>query len=148
LSPGRAAGGPCCIVRDYARYVGLELAKRQLPDGSTSVTEKNLLARRAPQVRVGEESWYGMGLWLEDVKGIRVISHGGSMFGYKSNFFFVPDLGVGGVILTNADSGGSVANAVMRRTLEIVYDGKPEAEEHLRSGIREAEAYMTGGKKD
>ena len=78
-----------------------------------------------------------MGLWLEDIKGIRVISHGGSMFGYKSNFFLVPEAGVGGVILTNADSGWRVARAIMRRTLEVIYDGKPEAEENLGSGVRE-----------
>jgi CubicO group peptidase (beta-lactamase class C family) len=146
--PVRPAGGAWSSVRDYARYVRLELAQGRLPDGSTFVTRKNLLARRAPQVRVGEESWYGMGLWLEDVKGIRVISHGGSMFGYKSNFFFVPDLGVGGVTLTNADSGGSVANVVMRRTLEMIYDGKPEAEENLLSTVREQRAYLTGQQKD
>jgi CubicO group peptidase (beta-lactamase class C family) len=146
--PVRPAGGAWSSVRDYARYVRLELAHGRLPDGSTFVSEKNLLARRAPQVRVGEESWYGMGLWLEDVKGIRVISHGGSMFGYKSNFFFVPGLGVGGVILTNADSGRSVANAVMRRTLEVIYDGKPEAEENLLSAVRQRRAYLTGEQKD
>jgi hypothetical protein len=82
------------------------------------------------------------------VKGIRVISHGGSMFGYKSNFFFVPGLGVGGVILTNADSGRSVANAVMRRTLEVIYDGKPEAEENLLAAVRERREYLTGEQKD
>jgi hypothetical protein len=70
------------------------------------------------------------------------------MFGYKSNFFLVPDLDVGGVILTNADSGWSVANAVMRRTLEVIYDGKPEAEENLRSGVRETQAYLTGEQRD
>jgi len=112
------------------------------------VTEKTLLARRVPQVRVSEDAWYGMGLWIEDVKGIRVISHGGSMFGYKSNFFFVPDAGIGGVILTNADSGWSVATAVMRRTLEVVYDGKPEAEEDLLAGARETEIYMRGEQRD
>jgi hypothetical protein len=146
--PVRPAGGAWSSVRDYARYVRLELAQGRLPDGSTFVTEKNLLARRAPQVRIGEESWYGMGLRLEDVKGVRVISHGGSMFGYKSNFFFVPDLGVGGVTLTNADSGWSVDNAVMRRTLEVIYDGKPEAEEDLLSAVREERAYLTGEQKD
>ena len=146
--PVRPAGGAWSSVRDYARYVRLELAKGRLPDGSTFVTEKNLLARRAPQVRTSEESWYGMGLTLRDVKGIRVISHGGSIFGYKSNFFFVPDLGVGGVTLTNADSGGSVANAVMRRTLEVIYDGKPEAEENLLSAVREDKAYLAGEQKD
>jgi CubicO group peptidase (beta-lactamase class C family) len=148
IIPVRPAGGAWSSVRDYARYVRLELAKGRLPDGSTFVSEENLLARRIPQVRVGEESWYGMGLRLEDVKGIRVISHGGSMFGYKSNFFFVPALGVGGVVLTNADSGWNVANAVMRRTLEVIYDGKPEAEENLLSAVRETHAYLAGVQRD
>jgi len=49
--------------------VRLELARGRLPGGSTFVTEKNLLMRRVPQVRVGEDAWYGMGLWIEDVKG-------------------------------------------------------------------------------
>ena len=148
IIPVRPAGGAWSSVRDYARYVRLELARGRLADGSTLVTEQNLLARRIPQVRVGENSWYGMGLSIEDVKGIRVISHGGSMFGYKSNFFLVPDAGVGGVILTNADSGWRVARAVMRRTLEVIYDGKPEAEEDLLSGVRQARAALIGEQRD
>jgi CubicO group peptidase (beta-lactamase class C family) len=146
--PIRPAGGAWSSARDYARYVRLEFALGRLPDGSVFVSEKNLVARRIPQVRVGEESWYGMGLWLEDVKGIRVIRHGGSMFGYKSNFFLVPDLGVGGVILTNADSGWGLANAVTHRTLELIYDGKPEAEQDLLSSVKEQQAYLKGEQKD
>jgi CubicO group peptidase (beta-lactamase class C family) len=146
--PVRPAGGAWSSVRDYARYVRLELSKGRLPDGSTFVTEKNLLERRIPQVRVSEESWYAMGLGLDDVKGIRVISHGGSMFGYMSNFFLVPDLGVGGVILTNADSGWGVAGAVMRRTLEMIYDGEPEAEEDFLSAVRENRTYLMDMQKD
>jgi CubicO group peptidase (beta-lactamase class C family) len=146
--PVRPAGGAWSSVRDYARYVRLELSKGRLPDGSIFVTEKNLLERRVPQVRVGEEGWYAMALWLEDVKGVRVISHGGSMFGYMSDFFFVPELGIGGVILTNADSGWGVAGAVMRRTLEIIYDGKPEAEEDFVSSIAEMKAFQKDVQKD
>ena len=148
ILPVRPAGGAWPSVRDYARYVRLELARGRLSDGTPFIGEKALLARRIPQVRVGEESWYGMGLWLEDIKGIRVISHGGAMPGYRSNFFFVPDAGVGGVILTNADSGWDVARAVIRRTLEVMYDGKPEAEETLLSAVREVRAYLTGAQKD
>ena len=142
--PVRPAGGAWSSVKDYARYVRLELAKGRFPDGSTLVTEKNLLARRVAQVRTGERSWYGMGLSIENVKDVPVISHGGSMFGYKSNFFFVPDAGVGGVMLTNADSGGRVTQAFMRRTLEVLYDGKPEAEEELLSGVRETRVFLEG----
>ena len=148
IIPIRPAGGAWSSARDYARYVRLELARGRLPDGSTFVSEKNLLARRVPQVRVGEDAWYGMGLRIQDVKDIRVVSHGGSMFGYQSNFFFVPEANIGGVILTNADSGWRVARAVMRRTLEVVYDGKPEAEEDLRAGVRETEAYLRGEQRD
>jgi len=85
--PIRPAGGAWSSARDYARYVRLELARGRLPDGSTFVTEKNLLARRLPQVRVGEDSWYGMGLWIEDIKGMRVISHGGSMSATRATSF-------------------------------------------------------------
>ena len=148
IIPVRPAGGAWSIVRDYARYVRLELARGRLPDGSAFVTEKNLVARRVPQVRTGENSWYGMGLWIEDIKGIRVISHGGSMFGYKSDFFFVPDIGVGGVFLTNADSGWGVVRAIMLRTLEVIYDGKPEAEVGLLSSVRESHAYLCGEQRD
>ena len=148
IIPIRPAGGAWSSARDYARYVRLELARGRLPDGSTFVSERNLLARRVPQVRVGEDAWYGMGLRIQDVKDIRVVSHGGSMFGYQSNFFFVPEANIGGVILTNADSGWRVARAVMRRTLEVVYDGKPEAEEDLRAGVRETEAYLRGEQRD
>ena len=146
--PVRPAGGAWSSVRDYARYVRLELANGRLPDGSAYIGEANLLARRAPQVRVAEEAWYGIGLFLADVKGVRVIGHGGSLFGYKSDFFFVPDLGLGGVVLTNADSGSPVADAIMRRTLEIVYDGAPEAEEDLLAGVRETKTFLTAQQKD
>ena len=148
IIPVRPAGGAWSSVRDYARYVRLELHRGRLPNGETFVAEKTLLARRAPQVRTGEAAWYGMGLWVEDIYGIRVISHGGSMFGYKSNFFLLPEAGVGGVVLTNSDSGRDVTRAVMRRTLEVIYDGTPEAEENLRSAVRAARAALSGAQKD
>lgn len=49
------------------------------------------------------------------------------MFGYKSNWFAVPAAGVGAVVLTNSDKGYALTDAVKRRLLELLYDGKPEA---------------------
>jgi len=48
------------------------------------------------------------------------------------------------VVLTNADSGAGVARAFVRRTLEVLYDGKPEAEEELLSGVRETRTFLQG----
>ena len=146
--PVRPAGGVWSSVRDYARYVQMEIANGLLPDGTRYVGEEALLERREVQVRVSEEAWYGMGLFLEDIKGIRVISHGGSMIGYKSDFFFVPETGLGGVIFTNADTGYSVARAFVKRVLEIVYDGQPEAEEDLEAGLNSTYEFSRGEQKD
>ena len=39
----------------------------------------------------------------------------------------LPEAGIGAVLLTNSDRGGSLLEPLMRRLLEVVYDGKPEA---------------------
>lgn len=146
--PVRPAGGVWSNASDYARYVQMELANGLLPDGSRYISDEALLERRQVQVRVSEEAWYGIGLFIEDIKGIRVFSHGGSLIGYKSDFFFVPEVGLGGVILTNADTGYGVATAIKRRVLEVCFDGNPEAEEDLMAGIRSNEEYYRGTQKD
>ena len=40
--------------------------------------------------------------------------------------------GVGAVVLTNSDTGYALTEAVKRRLLEVLYDGKPEAAETKR----------------
>jgi hypothetical protein len=49
------------------------------------------------------------------------------MAGYKTDIILVPDAQVGAVILTNADEGQMLLRPFMRRLLEVLYDGKPEA---------------------
>ncbi len=39
----------------------------------------------------------------------------------------LPDYGIGAVLLTNSDNGQMLLRPMMRRLLEIVFDGKPEA---------------------
>ena len=55
--------------------------------------------------------------------------HGGSMAGYKSDLMLLPDYGLGAVLLTNSDNGGMLLHPLMRRLVEIAFDGKPEAVE-------------------
>ena len=127
VRPHRPAGGARSTAADMARYAQLELAKGLGPSGKRLVSEANLLERRKRGVQDGEDSWYGMGLGEQVVNGVTVVDHGGSMLGYKSNFFVLPDAGIGAVILTNADEGGALLTPFLRRLLEVVYDGKPEA---------------------
>ena len=110
---------------------------------------QNLLRslRRKPQIMLGEDSWYGMGLIVDKKYGVPVVSHGGSMAGYKSDFWFLPDYGVGAVLLTNADTGGFMNGPFGRRLLEVLFDGKPEAAGDLASAASAFKAELAKERK-
>jgi len=128
IYPARPAGGVWTSSGDLVKYVQLEMDKGKLPDGKQLVSAENLLIRRAPQVPLGEDATYGMGLEVSTKYGVPVVSHGGSMGGFKSNWFLLPDSQIAAVILTNSDTGGMLIGPFSRRLLEVVFDGKPEAE--------------------
>lgn len=129
--PHRPAGGAFSTTADMVRYVQLELSKGLGPDGKRVVSEANLVERRERGVQVGENSWYGMGLFEQVASGVPVVTHGGTLLGYHSNWYALPEAGVGAVLLTNADPGAAMLAPFLRRLLEILYDGEPEAEQEI-----------------
>jgi CubicO group peptidase (beta-lactamase class C family) len=140
IIPFRPAGGAWSSARDIRRYVQMELAEGMLPDGRRLVSKAALLARREPQVREGEDSTYGMGLSVSTKWGIPVVDHGGDLEGYHSDMFWLPDQGVGGVILTNADGGGILRGPFIRKVLEELFDGRPEALEDIEVAAQSRKA--------
>ena len=127
IIPYRPAGGAWSSVHDVIKYVRDELDEGKLPDGRQLVSTKNLLQRRAKSVPLGEHAWYGMGLEVDQTFGVTMVSHGGDLVGYHSNWYAIPDAGVGAVILVNSDEGQPLVGAFGRRLLEVLYDGKPLA---------------------
>jgi len=127
IVPYRPAGGVWTSAHDFIRYAQLELARGKLPSGRALVSEENLLARRKPQVPIGEDHTYGMGISVDSTWGVPVMHHGGSLAGFKSDFFVLPDHGVAAVVLTNSDTGRLLLRPFMRRLLEVLFDGRPEA---------------------
>jgi len=138
--PVRPAGGLWTSPRELAKYVEMELAKGMLPNGKRLVSEENLLARYTPNVIVGEDVTYGMALMVDTRYGIPVIHHGGDLAGYHSDMIWLPDQGVGAVILTNSDSGVFIRGPLLRRLLEVLFDGRPEAEEMLKTAAAQRKA--------
>jgi CubicO group peptidase (beta-lactamase class C family) len=127
VEPYRPAGGAWSSAHDLIRYVEDELTQGRLANGKRLVSAQNLLARRQPNVPIGEDAAYGMGLEIDKSWGVEVIHHGGSMAGFKSDIILIPAADVGAVILTNADDGGYLLRPFMRRLLEVLYDGRDEA---------------------
>ena len=86
------------------KYVQMELAEGALPDGKRYISKDALLARRAPQVPIGKDATYGMGLMVDTTYGMPVVHHGGDMIGFHSDMMWLPEQQVGAVVLTNARS--------------------------------------------
>jgi CubicO group peptidase (beta-lactamase class C family) len=147
IVPLRPAGGAWSNARDMMRYLRMELAKGALPDGKRVASEANAVRRRDPLIRIGNDVTYGMGLMVDRTWGIPVVSHGGSMIGYKSDMFYLPEHDVAAVVLTNGDEGGAIPGPFLRRLLEVLFDGKPEAEENVATVAKDVKAAVLQERK-
>jgi CubicO group peptidase (beta-lactamase class C family) len=126
--PMRPDGGAWSSVNDLLRYVQMELASGRLPDGRRYIGAPALHARTQPQVpRGGDQQWYGMGLKIDRNQGTPSIWHGGNTAGYQSEVWWLPEHGVGTVLLTNANAGVHLRELLRRRVTELLFDAKPEA---------------------
>lgn len=140
--PFRPAGGAWSSAHDVAQYVRLELAEGVAPSGERLVSTANLLERRRHNVPVSEDSWYGMGLETRRRYGVDVVFHGGSLLGYQTNWFALPQAGVGAVVLTNSDEGVKLLDPFLRRLVEVLWDGRPEAAARVTSAANATQAEL------
>ncbi|HSX60226.1 MAG TPA: serine hydrolase domain-containing protein, partial [Tahibacter sp.] len=126
--PARPEGGAWSNVTDLLRYVQMELDGGRLPDGTRYIGEAPLLARREQQVTRGDDLGYGIGVKIDRSTGATLLHHGGIMAGYVSDMMWLPEHRVGAVILINAEEGTSVRGLFRRRLLEVLFDGRAEAQ--------------------
>lgn len=139
--PVRPAGAAWSSVNDMLKYVAVELADGALPDGSQFIQKETLLERRAPQVPLGKNGAYGMGLMVDTEYGTPVVHHGGDMIGFHSDMMWLPEHGVGAVVLTNGDPGWTLRSVFQRKLLEVLFDGRPEADARVASQAENFYAY-------
>jgi CubicO group peptidase (beta-lactamase class C family) len=145
--PVRPAGAAWSNVRDMLAYVAMELAEGKQPSGERYISREALLARRAAQVPIGKDATYGMGLVEATKYGVSVVHHGGSMIGFYSAMMWLPEHGVGAVVLTNGDPGWILRNEFRRKLLEVLFDGRPEADNKVSANVKTFYQQMAADRK-
>jgi CubicO group peptidase (beta-lactamase class C family) len=145
--PVRPAGGAWSSVRDMLKYVQMELDEGALPDGQRYIAKDTLLARRTPQVSIGQDTTYGMGLMVDTKYGIPVVHHGGDLIGYHSDMIWLPQHNVGAVVLTNGDPGWVLRSVFRRKLLEVLFDGRPEADADVVAQAKSYFEYLAAERK-
>ena len=136
IPPIRPAGGAWSSVHDMARYLMVELGKGKTPEGKQVVSEANLTRRYQPMVKAGNKAAYGLGLVIDDRKGVKIIGHNGGTLGFTTLMVFLPEQDTGLVFFTNV-GGEVISEAVQRRLIELLFDARPEAAQNLEYALKE-----------
>jgi CubicO group peptidase (beta-lactamase class C family) len=111
LRPVAPAGAHWSTGADMARYLQALLAAA----GAGGVVSSDSMSHlTTPQVPVSAKISYGLGWFVEDWKGQRLIHHGGNTFGFTSELAFLPEVGSGIVILTNAGRANDFVQRFVR----------------------------------
>lgn len=147
VRPYRPGGYVWSTPHDMIRYVANELTPGRTLEGKAWTDSEAVLARRKPNVPMGEDQAYGMGLMTDNRWGLHIIKHGGALFGYHSNWFAVMNAQVGAVILTNGQNGRALHTQFERRLVEVLYDGKPEAAGNLAAAAVRIDADLAAERK-
>ena len=88
-----------------------------------------------------------MGLMVDTTYGVPVVHHGGDLTGYHSDMIWLPEQNVGAVILTNGDPGWLLRSHLRRKLLEVLFDGRPEAEAKLNADAKSFYSSLAADRK-
>jgi CubicO group peptidase (beta-lactamase class C family) len=141
LTPFAPAGAAWSNAADMARYLITELHHGVAPDGTRVVSEANLGKTWTKQVDLGHGKGYGLGWFTTDYKGQPRIGHGGDTIGFGSNIDFMPEAGIGIVVLTNAGNMSTFGAGVAGRLYELAFDQAFETDAKVGAyfgGIKQA----------
>lgn len=118
---GAPAGGLSSSANDLARWLQVQLARGELPagDGRRLYSEASAQAMWTPQVPVPinpypapitditpQFSSYALGWNVQDYRGVKVVQHGGAVFGVLTFIVLVPERNLGISLQMNSEDVG------------------------------------------
>ncbi|HEY0428867.1 MAG TPA: serine hydrolase [Pyrinomonadaceae bacterium] len=130
------AGAINSSANDMSKWLKFMLAGGEL-NGKRLVSENLFAELEKPQMKVGGKTSYGLGWFLQDWNGLKVVQHGGNIDGFNSMVAMIPEKKLGFVMLTNV-SGSTLGNELM----PIVWDsilGEKKADESIKLPIKTME---------
>jgi len=89
--------------------------------GDGVVSPETLEAMLEPQFRDSDQSAsYGLGFSVQELDGERLIGHGGAIYGFSTEFMFLPDRKLGVVAVASKDFANSIVDRIARHALRTL----------------------------
>ncbi|MFG0258505.1 MAG: amidohydrolase family protein [Phycisphaerales bacterium JB043] len=144
IGPAGPAGSWEASIEDVAAWLQFHL-RRGTVEGERLLDIDHLENTYLPRISIppndpsgismafptAENLSYALGWFVYERDGLRVIEHGGGTNGFSSIVGFVPEIGIGYIVLQNMQNGDSLLNLVIReRVLDMLTgselrDGSP-----------------------
>ena len=130
------AGSMYSTVLDLARFMSAMFRRGEGVNGRV-LEAGTLESMWEPQfVEPGVSSGYGLGFAVEERFGERWLGHGGAIYGFSTQLAFLPDAGLGVVVVSAVDGTNTVTGRLADAALELmmaVRAGAPVPREPLRA---------------
>jgi CubicO group peptidase (beta-lactamase class C family) len=94
------AGAISSTARDMTSWLRF-LLRQGVQDGKALISSAALTTTWTPQIPISDASGNGMGWFVSQWQGQRLIEHGGAFAGYSAEVALLPDSNIGFVVLTN-----------------------------------------------
>lgn len=114
------SGGLYASVNDLLKVVRLHQSDGASVMAATTRAQLEVLPDVVPDQREG----YGLCVYVDRWDGIPVRHHGGSGFGFHAQLFWLPEHGIGGVVLTNS-LDHDLQNELSRLIVRLAVGGRP-----------------------
>lgn len=97
------------------------------------VSEKSLMQTRTSQIKIANKIDYGMGWFIRQWQGQKVVEHGGNIDGFGAQVAFLPESKLGFVLLTNV-----TATPLQQESMHIVWDNiLGEIKQPVKNNVKE-----------
>ncbi len=100
-----ACGGLISDAVDQMKYARFHMGDGRTPSGERLLSEQSMRLMQTPVIDASGDTWIGITWHINDVGGVRIVSHGGSTVGQQSAFWMAPAEKVAMTVLTNQDGG-------------------------------------------
>jgi CubicO group peptidase (beta-lactamase class C family) len=134
-------GGITCHVQDLLRYARFHLGDGRVNNETRLLSSKSMELMRSPQTTIWGDEKVGIAWMIDEIDGVRVVSHGGGTTGQVSLLQLVPERDFAVAILTNSNRGGVVTREVSRWALKQYLELEIPDPKPIESSEEELAAY-------
>ncbi|HEX5601073.1 MAG TPA: serine hydrolase domain-containing protein, partial [Pyrinomonadaceae bacterium] len=138
------AGAINSSARDMAQWVRLMLGNGVF-NGKRLVSEKGIEELTRKQINIAGSIDYGLGWFLRQWNGHKVVEHGGNIDGFNAQVAFMPDQKVGFVLLTNVTAspiGAMAMNTIWKELVGVPVTTAAKATEPAADPKKEVGKYL------